>query len=451
MKKTICLLLATTLILSLTGCGMVSDRVIAVEQTIETIGDVTLGSEDRIAEARKAYDRLPEKEKKNVSNARKLVAAEEELQDLKDNRTVTELIDAIWELRDITPDSADRIEALQAQLDSLPEKLRLRVINSGRLLDAREVLGVSETIGNLSGILPGLKELPGRLQENAKDSLADIPDILATAKEQIDIAQTASDALGQEQRRMLGNSGVLEEAAGCYQAALYQMAEKYFGEWEMESALELYRQFPENYKETAGRITAAENFLNWETSKAEAAGKWVWDGEMAVGADGRAFRADFPELSIRELEPDDSFIGIRCRDRRLLYVEIVTTSPKKAEMKQTVLNGLHELRPKSFTAVNIDSFLYLDDHLENSRAVYSGDIPTETGPWDGIRLVLFSGIHTHGTSGGSSWDHLLQMKIILQDDGRLRLEYYVRERDKVTDPNASPAMAETLVFFYDRK
>ena len=75
----------------------------------------------------------------------------------------------------------------------------------------------------------------------------------------------------------------------------------------------------------------------------------------------------------------------------------------------------------------------------------------ETGPWDGIRLVLFSGIHTHGTSGGSSWDHLLQMKIILQDDGRLRLEYYVRERDKVTDPNASPAMAETLVFFYDRK
>ena len=451
MKRIICLLLVAALVLSLAGCGMVSDRVLAVEKAIDEIGEVTLESADRIAEARKAFDRLPEKEKKNVSNARKLVAAEEELQDLKNNGTVTELIDALWALRDIIPASAEEIEKLQARLDELPQKLRDRVNNSGRLEDAREVLAVSETIEALGDILPALKEVPARLKEAGEESLADVPEILAGAKESIDEALSAFDALDPELQRMLGNSTLLEDAKDWYQAAQYAVAEKHFGEWEMEKALELYRQFPEDYKETASRIASAENFLNWQAARADLPGKWVWDGQTSAGSDGKTYRADFPELTIRELQPDDAFAGIRFREKRLLYVELVPGTLKKAELSQTVLIKLHELRPKSFTAANIESYLHLDDHLDGGRQVYSGDIPTDTGPWEGARLVLHGGIHTHGTSGGSSWDHLLQMTITLQEDGRLRVEYYVRDRDKVTDPNALPAMAETVVFYYDKK
>ena len=355
MKRIICLLLVAALVLGLAGCGMVSDRVLAVEKAIDEIGEVTLESADRIAEARKAFDRLPEKEKKNVSNARKLVAAEEELQDLKNNGTVTELIDAIWALRDIIPASAEEIESLQEQIEALPQKLRDRVNNSGRLQEAREVLAVSETIEGLGEILPALKEVPARLKEAGEESLADVQELLDSAKESIDEALAEFDSLEPELQRMLGNSSLLEDAADWYQAAQYAVAEKYFGEWEMESALELYRQFPEDYKETASRIVSAENFLNWQAAQADLPGKWAWDGELAAGADGKTYRADFPELTIRELEPDEAFAGIRFREKRLLYVEIKASTVKKAELSKTVLNKLHELRPNSFTAANIES------------------------------------------------------------------------------------------------
>lgn len=67
MKKTISLLLALALCLSLCACGK-SEAVIAAEEAISSIGEVTLESEQAIKNAQKYYNILTEDEKAKVEN-----------------------------------------------------------------------------------------------------------------------------------------------------------------------------------------------------------------------------------------------------------------------------------------------------------------------------------------------------------------------------------------------
>ena len=59
------------------------EEINAVKQLIENIGTVTLDSEAKIAEARAAYDALPEESKAGLENYNILVAAENSLEELK--------------------------------------------------------------------------------------------------------------------------------------------------------------------------------------------------------------------------------------------------------------------------------------------------------------------------------------------------------------------------------
>lgn len=77
MKKTISLLLALVLCLSLCACGK-SDAVIAVEEAISNIGEVSIESSEAISHAQKLYDILTEDEKEKVENRLLLADAVEE-------------------------------------------------------------------------------------------------------------------------------------------------------------------------------------------------------------------------------------------------------------------------------------------------------------------------------------------------------------------------------------
>lgn len=71
MKKTISLLLALVMCLSLCACGK-SEEVIAVEEKIASIGEITDDSTDAINDARDAYDALSDEDKAKVENASSL-------------------------------------------------------------------------------------------------------------------------------------------------------------------------------------------------------------------------------------------------------------------------------------------------------------------------------------------------------------------------------------------
>jgi len=80
MKKTIALLLVLVMCLSLCACGK-SEEVIAVEEKIASIGEVTIDKADVIMEANQAYAALSDEDKKKVENFDALQNAMETLHD----------------------------------------------------------------------------------------------------------------------------------------------------------------------------------------------------------------------------------------------------------------------------------------------------------------------------------------------------------------------------------
>lgn len=74
MKKTISLLLALILCLSMCACGK-SEAIKSVEAMIDTLGEITLESIDAIRSAEDAYSALPEEEQKKVGNYETLTEA----------------------------------------------------------------------------------------------------------------------------------------------------------------------------------------------------------------------------------------------------------------------------------------------------------------------------------------------------------------------------------------
>ena len=95
--------------------------------------DVTTGSEEVIRAARAAYDALREDVKQQVTNAKKLTAAEDALA----ARKVEALIDAIGP---VTKDSGAAIDAARAAYDALREDVKQQVTNAKKLTDAEAML-----------------------------------------------------------------------------------------------------------------------------------------------------------------------------------------------------------------------------------------------------------------------------------------------------------------------
>lgn len=76
MKKTLAMLLALVMVLSLCGCGK-SENVKAVEAAIEAIGEVSLDSEDVIVSAENLFEQLTAEEQEKVENRILLTQARE--------------------------------------------------------------------------------------------------------------------------------------------------------------------------------------------------------------------------------------------------------------------------------------------------------------------------------------------------------------------------------------
>ncbi|MBP1551739.1 MAG: hypothetical protein J6C04_05615, partial [Oscillospiraceae bacterium] len=102
------------------------------EKLIDNIGEIKLENYSKIEKARKAYDKLTDKQKKLVDNYNKLLEAEDEAVD-----QVEDLIDKIGE---VGYDSATDVEAAKKAYNYLPEYLQKKVSNSDKLKKAEVTL-----------------------------------------------------------------------------------------------------------------------------------------------------------------------------------------------------------------------------------------------------------------------------------------------------------------------
>ena len=105
----------------------------AVDDQIDAIGEVTLESEDAIDAARNAYEALTEAQQAEVKNYDKLTAAEARLAVLKPAKPVEDLIDAIGE---VTLGSEDAIAAARNAYEALTEAQQAEVKNYDKLTAA---------------------------------------------------------------------------------------------------------------------------------------------------------------------------------------------------------------------------------------------------------------------------------------------------------------------------
>lgn len=82
MRKAISLLLALSMVFALCGCGK-SDEAVVVEYLINQIGTVTLDSKQAIDDAKEAYGKLSDADKKAVENYETLTSAQAKFAELE--------------------------------------------------------------------------------------------------------------------------------------------------------------------------------------------------------------------------------------------------------------------------------------------------------------------------------------------------------------------------------
>lgn len=107
-------------------------RIEDVNSKISAIGTVTLDSEKKITETRKAYDKLLDADKSKVTDYEKLTIAEEEYEKLVVNNCI-ELINSIGQ---VTLNSKKSIDNAQKVYDSLSKEAKDKVTNYSTLTSA---------------------------------------------------------------------------------------------------------------------------------------------------------------------------------------------------------------------------------------------------------------------------------------------------------------------------
>ena len=118
MKKWFAFVLAIIMLLSFAGCGK-SEAVIAYEELVNAIGEISIASEKALSEAEKAYKVLTEEEKEKVQEAKAIYdAAVEKFEALE----VAEIINKIGA---VTKDSLSLILKAEKAYNALSEEQKL--------------------------------------------------------------------------------------------------------------------------------------------------------------------------------------------------------------------------------------------------------------------------------------------------------------------------------------
>lgn len=164
----------------------------AVKDLITAIGTVTLEKENDIVLARESYDALTNEQKDLVTNYSTLVAAEERLAELKENKAAADVvvnkINAIGEVK--YPDSYNSIKEARHAYDALTNDEQRGFVSNYATLTAAETEYENQKVSGVNNA------------KNLIDAIGEVtyPD----SGEVILIARNAYDALTAEQKTLVG-------------------------------------------------------------------------------------------------------------------------------------------------------------------------------------------------------------------------------------------------------
>lgn len=131
--------LAVALCAGVAGCALADPDVKAAQDSITSIGEVSLESHDTIAAARASYDTLTDEQKAKASNARKLDDAEQAWQEKYGSR-IDEAEEAISAIGAVTLDSEAAIDQAAAVYHALSTDEKVYVLNRNDLAAAQNTL-----------------------------------------------------------------------------------------------------------------------------------------------------------------------------------------------------------------------------------------------------------------------------------------------------------------------
>ena len=204
MRRCFVLLLVLAMALTLTACSK-SEAAQAVDDQIAAIGEVTLESESAIAAAEEAVEALAEEDRKQLDNEDDLKEARAAYETLVLEDQAAGVEEAIDAIGTVTVDSGEAVEAARALYDASPAEVQALVENFSDLEAAEETLS-------------GLKV------EEAIRLIDAIGTVTADSREAVEAAQTAYDALTQEDAAKVTNASALEDAATQLKTLLEQQA-----------------------------------------------------------------------------------------------------------------------------------------------------------------------------------------------------------------------------------
>ena len=133
MKKTIAILLICLTIVSLCSCGK-SEAVVAFDDMVAGIGEITVESESALADAQAAFDALTDEEKEQAQeSADKLTALKASYDELISKNKVDAVISAIDALGTITLESKAAITEAKSKYNELTADEKAAVTNYNAL------------------------------------------------------------------------------------------------------------------------------------------------------------------------------------------------------------------------------------------------------------------------------------------------------------------------------
>lgn len=209
------------MLLSLVACGK-SEAAKAVDDQIAAIGTVTLESEGLIAAAEQAAADLSEEDRKQLDNVEALAKARETYEALvleakaaEVREKAAKVEDAIAAIGTVTPDSGDAIAAARAALENSEAEVQAEVTNLA-------VLEAAET------------EIENLRVKSVEDLIAAIGEVTESSGDLIQAAQSGFDSLSAENAAKVGNSQVLTDAVGAFQAIRQSQAQALLNEFRVE-------------------------------------------------------------------------------------------------------------------------------------------------------------------------------------------------------------------------
>lgn len=131
--------LAVALCIGIAGCALADPDVKAAQDSIGSIGEVSLESHDTIAAARASYDTLTDEQKTKVSNARELDDAEQAWQEKYGSR-IGEAEEAISAIGTVALDSEAAIDQAATAYHALSTDEKVYVSNRNDLSAAQNTL-----------------------------------------------------------------------------------------------------------------------------------------------------------------------------------------------------------------------------------------------------------------------------------------------------------------------